>query len=86
MPGSAPLPSPVTGSDLPLGNQSLDFTNGARGGANLLDLAVKACVDSWWTGRRTTESIVTLLDAGADRTGIALPTGYPEADEVLRPR
>jgi ankyrin repeat protein len=55
-------------------------------GRTALDLAVKACVDSWWTGRRTTESIVTLLDAGADRTGIALPTGYPEADEVLRPR
>jgi len=59
-----------------------------KDGAGLtpLDLAVKACVDSWWTDRRTTESIVTLLNAGADRTGIALPTGYPEADALLRVR
>jgi len=55
-------------------------------GRTPLDLAVKACVDSWWMGRRTTESILTLLAAGADPAGIALPTGYPEADAVLQQR
>lgn len=55
-------------------------------GRTPLDLAVKACVDSWWTDRRTTESIVTLLSAGADRTRITLPTGYPAADEILQHR
>jgi ankyrin repeat protein len=55
-------------------------------GRTPLDLAVKACVDSWWTARRTTESIVTLLAAGADPSRIPLPTGYPEADRLLQRR
>jgi hypothetical protein len=37
-------------------------------------------------GRRTTESIATLLAAGADPSGIPLPTGYPEADRLLQRR
>jgi ankyrin repeat protein len=55
-------------------------------GRTPLDIAVKACVDSWWMGRRTTESIATLLAAGADPSGIPLPTGYPEADRLLQRR
>ena len=55
-------------------------------GRTPLDLALKACVDSWWMGRRTTESIATLLAAGANPAGLALPTGYPEADAVLQHR
>jgi ankyrin repeat protein len=55
-------------------------------GRTPLDLAMKACVDSWWTDRRTTESIATLLAAGADPSGLALPTGYPAADLLLQRR
>ena len=53
-------------------------------GRTPLQLAVKATVDSFWTGRRSTESIEALLDAGASMDGIQTPTGYDEADEVIR--
>jgi ankyrin repeat protein len=49
-----------------------------------LQLAIKATVDSYWKYRRTTESIQTLLEAGASTTEIELPTGYDEADVLLR--
>jgi ankyrin repeat protein len=49
-----------------------------------LQLAIRATVDSYWKYRRTTESIEDLLKAGASTDGILLPTGYPEADEVLK--
>lgn len=49
-----------------------------------LQLAVKATVDSYWTRRRTTESIQALLEAGASTAEIELPTGYDEADTLLR--
>jgi hypothetical protein len=41
-------------------------------------LAVKACVDSHWTGRRTPNSVRALLDAGASPAGIEMPSGYEE--------
>jgi hypothetical protein len=47
-------------------------------------LAVKACVDSYWTYRRSPESVQALLDAGASTAGVTTPTGYPEVDELLR--
>jgi ankyrin repeat protein len=53
-------------------------------GRSALALAVKACTDSYWKYRRTTESIEALLQAGATVTGIDLPTGYDEADRLLR--
>lgn len=53
-------------------------------GGTPLQLAVKATVDSYWSARRSTESIEALLDAGASADGISIPTGYDEADEVLR--
>jgi ankyrin repeat protein len=53
-------------------------------GRSALLLAIKACVNSYWTERRTTESIEDLLQAGASWEGIAVPTGYEEADKLLR--
>jgi ankyrin repeat protein len=52
-------------------------------GRTALMLAVKACVDSYWSDRRTPESIEDLLKAGASVTGITIPTGYDEADKLL---
>jgi ankyrin repeat protein len=49
-----------------------------------LELAVRAAVDSFWTSRRSTESIEDLLNAGASEEGIQVPTGYDEADEIFR--
>ncbi len=53
-------------------------------GRTALGLAVKACVDSYWTDRRSPESVEALLRAGADATGIEIPSGYEEVDELLR--
>jgi ankyrin repeat protein len=49
-----------------------------------LMLAVKACVDSYWTHRRTPDSVKALLDAGATLDGLQLPSGYPEIDDLLQ--
>ncbi len=49
-----------------------------------LVLAVKACVDSSWTYRRSPESVEALLAAGASTSGVAFPSGYAEVDELLR--
>jgi ankyrin repeat protein len=51
-----------------------------------LELAVKACVDSYWTELRSPESVRMLLEAGASTEGIELPTGYDEIDKLLRHR
>ena len=53
-------------------------------GRTPLALAVRACVDSYWTDRRSPESVRALLAAGASPIGIALPTGYDEIDRPLR--
>lgn len=55
-------------------------------GRTAMHLAVKACVDSYWKGRRTPEWIKVLVDAGASAEEIELPTGYLEADEILHKR
>jgi ankyrin repeat protein len=52
-------------------------------GRTPLALAVRACVDSYWTDRRSPESVKALLAAGAVTTDITLPTGYAEVDELL---
>lgn len=49
-----------------------------------LQLAVKATIDSYWRYRRTPDSIQALLEAGATTAGIEIPTGYDEADILLR--
>jgi ankyrin repeat protein len=53
-------------------------------GRTALALAVKACVDSHWTWRRTPESVRALLDAGASVAGVEVPSGYEEVDALLR--
>jgi ankyrin repeat protein len=53
-------------------------------GRTPLALAVRACVDSYWMGRRTPESVQALLEAGASVTGVAFPSGYAEVDALLK--
>jgi ankyrin repeat protein len=55
-------------------------------GRTPLTLAVKACVDSYWTGRRTPESVRALLEAGASTVGVPYPSGYDEVDALLQAR
>ena len=50
-----------------------------------LQLAVKACTDSYWQRRRQPDSVTALLAAGASTNGIDLPTGYDAIDELLIP-
>ncbi len=52
-------------------------------GRSPLVLAVKACVDSFWTDRRTPESVEALLQAGASVKDVEYPCGYKEVDELL---
>ena len=52
-------------------------------GRTALQLAVKACVDSYWQELRSPESVLALLEAGASTEGIELPTGYDEIDRLL---
>jgi hypothetical protein len=53
-------------------------------GRTALQLAIKACVDSFWTERRSPESVAALLDAGASVVGVEFPSGYAEVDALLR--
>jgi ankyrin repeat protein len=53
-------------------------------GRTPLALAVRACVDSYWSARRSPESVEALLNAGASASGVAFPSGYAEVDELLR--
>jgi ankyrin repeat protein len=55
-------------------------------GRTPLMLAVKACVDSYWTERRTAEPAQLLLAAGARVDGVPYPTGYAEVDALLKAR
>jgi hypothetical protein len=43
-------------------------------GRTALQLAVEACVRSFWTERRSPESVAALLDAGASVVGVAFPS------------
>ena len=47
-------------------------------------LAVRACVDSYWTRRRSPESVKALLDAGASVRGVLFPSGYDDVDELYQ--
>ncbi|GEP96904.1 ankyrin repeat domain-containing protein [Chitinophaga cymbidii] len=53
-------------------------------GRTPLMLAVRACTDSYWVYRRKATSIAALLQAGASTAGINIPTGYDEADALLK--
>jgi ankyrin repeat protein len=63
---------------------AVDARDGA--GRTPLMLAVRACVDSYWTDRRSPESVQALLAAGASTEGVAYPSGYAEVDALLAPR
>jgi ankyrin repeat protein len=52
-------------------------------GQTPLQLAVRACVDSYWMNRRSPESVKALLRAGALVNGTKIPTGYSEIDKLL---
>jgi ankyrin repeat protein len=53
-------------------------------GRTPLQLAVRACVDSYWMNRRSPESVAALLEAGAATSGVSTPTGYLEIDKLLK--
>jgi len=53
-------------------------------GRTPLALAVRACVDSYWTELRTPASVQALLEAGASADCVAFPSGYGEVDDLLR--
>ncbi len=53
-------------------------------GQTPLALAVRACVDSYWTEQRSPDSVSMLLDAGASVSGVPYPCGYAEVDALLR--
>lgn len=55
-------------------------------GRTALALAVRACVDSFWTARRSPDSVAALLDAGASPLGVQFPSGYAEVDALLQAR
>jgi hypothetical protein len=55
-------------------------------GRTPLQLAVRGCVDSYWTEYRSPESVKALLEAGASIEGVAYPSGYAEVDELLKAR
>jgi ankyrin repeat protein len=59
----------------------VNLTDG-RGNTPLL-LAVKACVDSYWTERRKPDTVKALLAAGASTEGIPGKSGYDEVDALI---
>jgi ankyrin repeat protein len=73
---------PATVSVLIERGAAVDIRDGA--GRTALALAVNACVDSYWTQRRSPASVETLLRAGASTGGVLYPSGYAEVDELLR--
>lgn len=54
-------------------------------GRTPLSLAVRACVDSYWTRLRSPDSVQALLAAGASTDGVLYPSGYAEVDALLGP-
>ncbi len=52
-------------------------------GRTPLTLAIRACVDSYWTERRSPNSVRMLLEAGAGIAPDDFPSGYEEVDELL---
>jgi ankyrin repeat protein len=52
-------------------------------GRTPLMLAVRATVDSYWTERRTPDTVQVLLAAGASLEGVRHPCGYAAVDALL---
>ena len=59
----------------------IDLPN--KKGDTPLALAMRACVDSYWSARRSPDSVKSLLDAGASTAHISFPSGYLEVDALL---
>jgi ankyrin repeat protein len=57
----------------------------AKGRTPLMQ-AIRAATESYWMNRRSPRSVTALIDAGATKDGVRLPTGYDEADALLRLR
>lgn len=57
----------------------------ARGQTPLM-LAVRGCVESYWTEWRSPASVQVLLDAGASPEGVMHPSGYDAVDRLLAER
>ncbi|MEO6446666.1 MAG: ankyrin repeat domain-containing protein [Gemmatimonadaceae bacterium] len=57
-------------------------------GRTPLALAIRACVDSYWSEDRVPTSVRALLDAGASvhGRGVVFPSGYEDVDALLRAR
>ena len=55
-------------------------------GSTPLALALKGCTESYWTEWRSLEPIEALLDAGATLDSVKYPSGYKEADDLLKER
>ena len=53
-------------------------------GCTPLALAVRASVDSYWTRRRSPQSVEVLLKAGASVSGVLFPSGYAAVDDLLK--
>jgi ankyrin repeat protein len=53
-------------------------------GDTALQLAIRACTNSYWSNRRRPDWVEPLLKAGASTVGVEVPTGYAEADELIR--
>lgn len=64
-------------------NDGADVHASDGAGRTPLALAVRACVDSYWTDRRTPESVEILLAAGASLDGVMHPCGYDPVDQLL---
>ena len=54
-----------------------------KNGQTPLALAIKACVDTYWTVRRSPDSVKALLEAGASVKNISYPSGYKEVDVLI---
>jgi ankyrin repeat protein len=52
-------------------------------GRTPLMLAARGCIDSFWTERRSPDSVEALLKAGASPQGLTYPTGYEAVDRLL---
>ena len=61
---------------------SVDARDGK--GRTPLHLAVRACVDSYWTYRRSPESVEALLAAGASTESVPFPSGFEEVDKLIQ--
>jgi ankyrin repeat protein len=46
--------------------------------------AVRASTESYWKSRRLPRSVKALLDAGANKNGVSVPTGYAAIDDLLK--